>query len=106
MDIVILTQARKELKVTPKEVLSDAFALFDRLAGGVKLSMPVSRPLSNLAKGLHELRLPHADGTYRVFYIIKQGDAIYILHSLKKKTQQLNKKTKQLILSRIRSIKK
>ena len=106
MDIVILTQARKELKTAPREVLSDAFALFDRLASGAKFSMPVSRPLSSIAKGLHELRLPYADGTYRIFYIIRQGDSIYILHSLKKKTQQLNKKTKQLILSRIRSIRK
>ncbi len=106
MDVVILAQVRKELKKAPKEVLSDIFALFDRLASGAKLSMPVSRPLPNIVKGLHELRLTHADGTYRVFYILKRREAIYVLHSLKKKNQQLNKKTKELILSRMRSIEK
>ena len=104
MDIIVIPQAKRELRKAPNDILSDAFVLFNKLANGIKLSMPVSRPLPNIAKGLHELRLPHRDGTYRIFYVIKTGDAIYVLHGLKKKTQKLDKKTKELILLRIRSI--
>ena len=105
MDIVVLPQARRELKKAPNTVLSDAFALFNKLAHGIKLSMPISRPLPSIAKGLHELRIPYRDGAYRIFYVIKIDNAIYVLHGLKKKTQKLDKKTKEIILSRIRSIK-
>ena len=105
MDIIVIPQAKRELKKAPDGILNDVFVLFNKLAHGIKLSMPVSRPLPSIAKGLHELRLPHRDGTYRIFYIIKIGDAIYVLHGLKKKTKKLDKKTKELILLRIRSIK-
>ena len=104
MNIVVLPQVRRELRKAPKGVLNDVFALFNKLACGIKLSMPISRPLSSIAKGLHELRIPYQDGTYRIFYVIKMGDAIYILHGLKKKTQKLDKKTKEIILSRIRRL--
>ncbi len=80
-------------------------SFFRKLAQGEKLLMPISRPLSNIAKGLHELRLPYKDGIYRIFYVIKIGDAIYVLHGMKKKNQQIDKKTRELLLSRIRGIK-
>jgi hypothetical protein len=57
MDIIILKQAKRELGDAPPDVIQDIFALFDDLVAGKKLSMPVSRPLSSVAKGLHELRI-------------------------------------------------
>ena len=66
--------------------------------------MPHSRPLPSIAKGLHELRLSNNDGIYRIFYIIKMGNSIYILHILKKKTQKITKQVKQLLLSRIKEL--
>lgn len=104
MNIIVVPQAERELKKAPKDVLRDAFDLFEQLANGVRLSMPISRTLPSIAKGLHELRLSYSDGTYRIFYVMKVGKTIYILHGLKKKTRKIDTKTKQLILSRIRSI--
>jgi hypothetical protein len=57
MELVLLKQAKKELKDVPKDVVADVFALFEDLMAGKKLSMPISRPLFSIAKGLHELRL-------------------------------------------------
>ena len=102
--VIVLHQAKRELSKIPKNVSLDIYALFDELGEGKKLSMPISKPLSNIAKGLHELRLSYRDGIYRVFYIIISSKGIYILYALKKKTQKLDKRTKQLIISRIRSI--
>lgn len=67
LEIVVLKQVQRELKDAPKDVLSDLFSLFDDLAVGKKLGMPISRPLSSVGKGLHELRLSGRAGEYRVF---------------------------------------
>jgi len=104
MEIVVLKQASKELRDLPREVAEDVFALFEELTLGKSLGMPISRPLFSVAKGLHELRLSGRGGEFRVFYVIRVADAIYILHATQKKKQELNKKTRELLLLRLRSI--
>ncbi len=104
MEIVILKQAQRELKDAPKDIIEDVFALFEDLASGIHLSMPISRPLSSIAKGLHELRLSGRQGEFRVFYMIRVGDAIYILHASDKKKNSLDRKTADLLRDRIRRI--
>ncbi len=104
MDIVILNQADRELRKAPKEVITDAFSLFEDLEKGKKLSMPISKPLPKIAKGLHELRLEYKDGIYRVFYVFKTKEAIYVIHAAKKKTQKIDQKTKSLILKRVKGL--
>ena len=104
MQIVVLRQAQRELKDLPKEVAEDVFALFEELVLGRSLSMPISRPLPSIAKGLHELRLSGRGGEFRVFYVIRVGDAIFVLHATQKKKQELDKRTRELLLTRLRSI--
>ena len=104
MEIIVLGQAKRELKKAPQKIIRDLFVLLEELEKGKKLSMPTSRPLYGIARGLHELRLFHDDGTYRVFYVVKVGKAIYVLHGMGKKTQKMDMKTKNIILNRIRSI--
>ena len=104
MEVVILKQAERDLKDAPKDVLIDMFALFDDLAAGKRLSMPISRPLPLVWKGLHELRLSGGAGEYRVFYIVKVSDAIYIIHAVSKKKQTLDRRTTDLLKHRIRSL--
>ncbi len=104
MEVVVLKQAKKELLDAPKDVIMDVYSLFDDLTHGKKLGLPISRPLFSIAKGLHELRLSGKAGEFRVFYVIKVGDAIFILHATEKKKQELDRKTTDLIKSRMRSI--
>jgi phage-related protein len=104
VQIVVLRQAQRELKDLPKEVAEDVFALFEDLVLGRSLSMPISRPLPSIAKGLHELRLSGRGGEFRVFYVIRVGDAIYVLHATQKKKQELDKRTRELLATRLRSI--
>lgn len=104
MEIVILKQAKRELRDAPSDVIQDVFALFDDLSAGKMLSLPISRPLPSIAKGLHELRLSGSRGEFRVFYVIRVGDAIYILHATEKKTSTIDKKTVALLQVRIGSL--
>lgn len=104
MEIVILRQVEKELKEAPSEIKEDIFSLFKDLSEGKILSMPISKSLQSIAKGLHELRFSSRVGEFRVFYLIKVKDAIYIIHASTKKKQAIDKKTIALLQNRIRSI--
>lgn len=86
------------------ELRGEFFDAVSLLADGQVLQMPLSRNLSSVHAGLHELRLKDRAGQVRVFYFVKKGDAIYLLHAIKKKTQELPKKELDLVLKRIREV--
>jgi len=87
-----------------EEAKGEFFDAVLKLAAGENLSMPLSRNLSNIWKGLHELRLRDRSGQIRFFYYVKKGDAIYMVHAIRKKTQQIQKKDIDLILKRLREV--
>lgn len=87
-----------------KEVGEDFLAAKTRLANGENLEMPRSKNLSSIFKGLHELRIKDAAGQYRIFYYVKRGDAIYMLHAFKKKTRDLPQREIETAIKRIKEI--
>lgn len=104
MEIIVLKQVEKELKTAPSEIKEDVFSLFKDLSEGKSLSMPISRSLQSIVKGLHELRFSSRAGEFRIFYFIKIKNAIYIIHATAKKKQEIDRKTTSLLKNRIRSI--
>ena len=54
--------------------------------------------------GLHELRVRDQAGQVRVFYYLKRGEAIYLIHALRKKTQQIPPRELEIVLKRIKEI--
>ena len=48
---------------------------------------PDSKPMPIIGKGVQEIRIRTTDA-YRIFYIAKFPEAIYILHAFQKKTQK------------------
>jgi phage-related protein len=79
----------------------DAVLLLEQ---GQNLMMPLSRNLSSIEKGLHELRLKDRTGVFRFFYYIKRGEAIFFIHAFKKKKQELPLKEIEVVKKRIREI--
>jgi phage-related protein len=82
----------------------EVFDAITLLQNGVVFSMPLSRDLSGIRPGLHELRFRDRSGQVRVFYYLKRGEAIYIIHAFKKKTQHIPQKELDIVLKRIREI--
>lgn len=81
-------KARAVLKGFPEDVRRElGKAIFD-LQKGQKLSMPLSRPMPDVAKGVEELRLKDPKGVYRVFYLASFADAVVIFYAFTKKTQR------------------
>jgi phage-related protein len=88
----------------PESTRLEVFDAITLLQNGVVLSMPLSRNLSGIRPGLHELRFRDRNGQVRVFYYLKRGEAIYIIHAFKKKTQHIPQKELDIVLKRIREI--
>lgn len=90
-----------EMSDDTRHELLDALNL---LTSGVNLQMPVSRNLANIATGLHELRLRDRSGQIRVIYYIRKGDAIFLLHAFRKKTQKMPLREISIIRKRLKEI--
>ena len=49
------------------------------------------KPMNTVGSGVREIRIRESDGAFRVMYIAKFEDAIYVLHCFQKKTQKTSK---------------
>jgi len=92
------------LKILPEAARQEFFDAVSLLAQGKVLTMPLSRNLSSIKSGLHELRFRDKAGQIRVFYFIKRNDGIYLLHAFRKKTQEIPSKELDIIIKRIREV--
>lgn len=92
------------LQELSRDLQSDFLDAVSKLSTGETLGMPLSRNLSSIAGGLHELRLKDRSGQVRFFYFTKRGDAIYMLHAFKKKTQEIPGREIDVIRKRIKEI--
>ena len=74
------------------------------LESGKNLAMPLSRNLSSIRPGLHELRFRDKAGQVRLLYFIKRSDAIYFVHGFRKKTQEIHRRELEIIFKRLKEI--
>jgi len=44
--------------------------------------------MNSIGRGAREIRIRDVDGAFRVIYVAKLADAIYVLHCFQKKTQK------------------
>ncbi|MFM2311919.1 MAG: hypothetical protein RLZZ04_1195 [Cyanobacteriota bacterium] len=49
------------------------------------------KPMSTVGQGVEEIRI-RTDNAYRIFYVARFSEAIYVLHAFQKKTQKTSKK--------------
>jgi phage-related protein len=76
-----------EIKTPPFSTAArvEAGVLLRRLQRGESLAMPHSRPMPEIGKACHELRVRDADKTWRIIYCVR-SDAIVILEVFAKTT--------------------
>jgi phage-related protein len=102
--IVVVKSCQKEIAGLPESIREDLADGLARLAVGLQLSMPLSRPVPSIGKGVHELRLRDRTGTYRVFYALKGRGMIYLLHATKKTTQETPARTIHVVKWRLEEV--
>jgi phage-related protein len=62
------------------------------------------KPFNDVGAGTKEIRILDAAGIYRVMYIAKFEEAIYILHCFQKKTESTTKHDKEIAATRYRAV--
>jgi len=62
------------------------------------------KPMTSVGQGVREIRIRDEAGIFRVLYIAKIEDIVYVLHAFQKKTQQTAKRDLDLAATRLRQI--
>ena len=62
------------------------------------------KPMPTIGRGVREIRIRDATGAFRVIYVAKFADAVYVLHCFQKKTQKTSKPDLDLAESRYRDL--
>jgi phage-related protein len=57
-----------------------------------------------IGNGVEEIRVSSSSGAYRVIYLARQPEAVYVLHAFQKKTQATSKKDLEIAKRRFRQL--
>ena len=77
--MIEITKDTRELPQTPEAAME---TLRD-LQKGLHLGRPLSRPMPDVAPGVHELRVTGKTIAVRVFYFVKIDDEIVVFHQIR-----------------------
>ena len=62
------------------------------------------KPMPTIGQGVREIRIRDIAGAFRVVYVAKFADAVYVLHCFQKKTPKTSKSDLDLAESRYRDL--
>jgi phage-related protein len=62
------------------------------------------KPMNTIGRGVREIRIRDAAGAFRVLYVAKFDDAVYVLHCFQKTTQKTSKADLNLAAQRYRDL--
>ena len=62
------------------------------------------KPMNTVGQGVREIRIRDEAGAFRVVYVAKFADAIYVLHCFQKKSQKANQLDLDLAIKRYRDL--
>jgi Phage-related protein len=88
--VQFLGDSLKCLRDFPEDARHDAGYQLDKVQRG---EQPDDfKPMPVIGKGAQEIRIADESGAYRVIYVARRADAVYVLHAFQKKTQATPKK--------------
>ena len=91
-----------DLREFPAAVKSEAGYQLERVQSGLD---PLDfKPMPTIGKGVLEIRIKDEAGQFRVIYIAKLKEAVYVLHCFQKKTQKTAQKDIDLSNKRLREL--
>ena len=93
----------KDLLSFPKDSKKEAGYQLDKIQRGEDPSDWKS--MLSVGVGVKEVRIHHTN-EFRIIYLAKYGDAVYVLHCFVKKTQTTSKKDIDLAKERLKLIKR
>ncbi|MHB1566064.1 MAG: type II toxin-antitoxin system RelE/ParE family toxin [Acidiferrobacter sp.] len=94
--------ALEDLRAFPPEARREAGHQIDHVQNG--RDPDDWKPIPTIGRGVCEIRIRHAAGTFRVIYLAKLANVTYILHCFQKKTQKTAKADLDLAKERYRDL--
>jgi phage-related protein len=64
------------------------------------------KPMTSVGQGVREIRIRDEVGAFRIIYVARFKDVIYVLHCFQKKTQKTSKTDLELAAKRYRDLAK
>ena len=90
------------LRAFPLEARREAGLQLDRVQRGL---VPDDwKPMNTIGQGVKEIRIRETTGIFRVIYVAKFADAIYVLHCFQKKTQKTSQTDVNIASRRYRDL--
>lgn len=100
--IAWMGSAFDDLRGFPEEIRRDAGYQLHRLQAGLEAAD--WKPMSEVGKGVAEIRLRGSTGAYRILYLARFDDAVYVLHCFNKKTQRTSSHDKHIARTRFQAV--
>ena len=85
-----LGDSLKCLRDFPEDARHDAGYQLDKVQRGAQPDD--FKPMAVIGKGVEEIRIKDESGAYRVIYVARRAEAVYVLHAFQKKSQATPKK--------------
>jgi phage-related protein len=97
-----LGDSYKSLVAFPVEVRKVAGYELENIQSG---DQPADwKPMPSIGKGVEEIRIWAESGTYRVIYLARLAEAVYVLHAFQKKSQQTDQRDVDLARKRFEEL--
>lgn len=96
--------ALADLRAFPDAVRREAGFQLDRVQHG--RDPGDWRPMTSIGAGVREIRIRGADGAFRVIYVAKFAEAVFVLHCFQKKSQKTSREDLDLAAERYKVLRK
>lgn len=102
--IVFLADSLDVIRAFPETVRREAGFQLDKVQRGL---MPDDwKPMKSIGQGVNEIRIRDTLGAFRVIYVAKLEEAVYVLHAFQKKTPKTAKPDLDLAKARFQALKR
>jgi phage-related protein len=100
--VCFLGDSLKCLREFPQAARHDAGYQLDKVQRG---DQPDDfKPMPAVGKGVEEIRVSDLTGAYRVIYLARRAEAVYVLHRFHKKTQATPKNDIEIAKKRFKQL--
>ena len=100
--VEFIGRSREDLRDFPESARRQAGQQLDLVQHGED---PLDwKPMKTIGPGVNEIRLRDESGAYRVIYVAKFKDAIYVLHCFEKKSQKTSRGDLDVATTRYRAL--
>jgi phage-related protein len=100
--IIFVGEALEELKTFPESARKEAGVQLYRVQLGMN---PADwKPMTTIGTGVREIRIRDSRGAFRVIYVVRRQDVIYVLHCFQKKSQKTDRRDLSVAIQRLKEI--